>query len=129
MATIKNITFRNDMRTVIVKYLTIKENRKAMEKAEKSALEALKDTFAELGKEYHGNGKATKYLFGTVQEQNKARYVVYKETTVSGRIDWEAYARSLPGFNEADAETFRKESYLRPGIDWATDKQVEEIQK
>lgn len=123
----KNIVFRGETRKLVIEYLAAKEAAAKAAKVKEEALAKLAPVFDELGHSFSGNGKATKYLYGNIQEGGAPRYVVYKETTTSGRIDWEAYARTLPSFDESVAESFRKESFQKPSLSWATEKQLPDI--
>lgn len=122
----KAITFRNDERTAIIHYLTIKAKRAELEKEEKTAKAALKGVFEMLGRTLKMESDKTDYIGGTIQVHGHARGVVYKETTAKGAIDWEGYARTLGGTDEG-AERHRKPSNVRTSIDWATKAQEEEI--
>lgn len=121
----KKITIKNENREALVQYLTIKARKAEIEKEEKALKANLKPLFAELGKAYKDTDK-TSYIYGTVQVQGKAKAVVYKETSVTGSIDWQAYAMALGGTAEG-AEAYRKATGSRTTIDWATDKQAEEL--
>ena len=123
--TIKNIDFRNEERTAILRYLNAKTAKAEAEAEEKAAKTAIKELFARMGKAFKENEK-TEYLYGTVQVQGKAKAVVYKETTAKGTIDWQAYAMALGG-NLVDAEQYRKDGNVRTALDWASDKQNKEL--
>lgn len=127
MATIKNITFKSEARAAVMNYLAAKANAKAAVDNEKRAKLACKAIFEELGKAFRSaKAEKTSFLYGTIQEHGQATTIVYKETEVSGSIDWQAYAMSLGG-TTAGAEAFRKESTTRVAIDVATTKQLQEI--
>lgn len=121
----KKIDFTHEERAIIMRYLQAKADKAKAEKAEKDAKAAAKELFSKLGKEFKTTDK-TSYLYGTVQVQDKAKPVVYKETTAKGTIDWQAYAMALGG-TEEQAEAYRKPSNPRTSLDWATKAQEEEI--
>lgn len=113
----KKITMKHENRALLIGYLKAKANKKLAD--------AAKTVLAELASEYKQAG-ATDYAYATVQIEKQAKAVVYKETTVSGTIDWQAYAMALGGTTEG-AEQYRKAASTRTTIDWATDKQAQEL--
>ena len=123
----KQITLTHELRAIAVRYLNAKKALADAKTAEAEAKKNLASVMNAFGTEWNGKGKSTDYAWATIQEQGQARHIVYKETSVSGSIDWQAYARTLPGFNEEDAEQYRRDAFTRATIDYATDKQEEEI--
>lgn len=122
---INHITHEN--RTALIRYLKAKDALDAAKEEEKNAKKDAKAVIAELATAYKANGK-TDYVAVTVQDKGEKKAIVYKETTARGTIDWQAYALALGG-TEEEAEKYRRESNTRTAIDWATDKQAEEIAK
>ena len=125
----KKITFKNEDRQAIIRFLDLRDRRKEFEKKEAQAKKACEPIFKALGSIYHGAGEHTDYIAGSIQTQGEPEWVLYTETRVSGRIDWEAYARTLPGFDEAVAETFRKPDSVREDVKRATKMQSAELNK
>lgn len=121
----KKITMKNENRALLINYLKAKANKKIADAAEKAAKAAAKTVLVELASEYKQAG-ATDYAYATVQVEKQAKAVVYKETTVSGTIDWQAYAMALGGTIDG-AEQYRKAATTRTTIEWATDKQAQEL--
>jgi hypothetical protein len=124
----KNITIKNANRTLLMQYLAVKAEKARLDKEEKSLKKQLAELFSELGKAFNGDGEKTAYVYASVQVQGNAQYVVYKETTAKGAIDWQAYAMALGG-TEAEAEAYRKADNVRTALDWATAKQTAEIEQ
>lgn len=121
----KKVDFRNDERMVIVAYLKAKVKKAQADKEEKEAKKAAKPLFERLGKAFKETDKSS-YIYGSIQEGGEVRYIVYRDTTSKGRIDWEAYARDL-GATDEGAEAYRKPATVSTSLDYATDKQVAEI--
>lgn len=121
------ITIKNEYRKILMDYLKAKEAKKEAENAEKALKTKALQVFEELGKDMKTTEK-TEYTFGAIQMQGEEKYVLHKETTKRGSIDWEAYAKSLGGTIEG-AEEYRKANIVTVAIDWATDKQVVEIRE
>lgn len=119
------VTFKNDERKTILRYLQAKAAKAQAEKEEKDAKAAAKAIFIKFGDSYKQTDK-TAYAFGSVQSKGQPLYVVYKETVAKGAIDWESYAKALGGTDEG-AEKYRKANNVRTSLEWATDKQTAEI--
>lgn len=122
---LEHLTHEN--RTALIRYLKAKDALDAAKEEEKNAKKDAKAVLAELATAYKTNGK-TDYVAVTVQDKGEKKAIVYKETTARGTIDWQAYALALGG-TEEEAEKYRRESNTRTAIDWATDKQADEIAK
>ena len=122
---INHITHEN--RNALIRYIKAKAALATATAEEKQAKKEAQAVLAELATAYKANDK-TDYVAVTVQDKGEKRAIVYKETTAKGSIDWQAYALALGGTAEG-AEQYRRESNTRTTIDWATDKQADEIAK
>lgn len=122
---INHITHEN--RTALIRYIKAKTALATATAEEKKAKAEAQAVLAELATAYKANDK-TDYVAVTVQDKGEKKAIVYKETTAKGTIDWQAYALALGGTVEG-AEEHRRDSNTRTSIDWATEKQAEEIAK
>lgn len=123
------VTFTNENRNLSVAYMNAKEALKKAKQAEADAKKALADVMQEFANAYEGRGTQTDYAWATIQSQGKARYLVYKQTNVSGSIDYEKALRELiPNITDAELEKYRRPATTRTSIEWATAKQVAEIE-
>lgn len=120
-----SITIKNEDRKVILEYMTAKANKSFFTRKEAELKPKVQHIFAECGKALKATEK-TEYIFGSIQEQGKAKYILHKETIKQGSVDWKKYALSLGGTLEG-AEAFRKNEQVSVEIDWATDNQSAEI--
>lgn len=121
----KIIHLTHENRSVLMTYLKAKADLAKATAEEKTAKQTAKEVLAELATAYKGNDK-TDYVAVTVQDHGERKAVVYKETTAKGTIDWQAYALALGGTAEG-AEQYRRADNIRSSIDWATEKQTQEI--
>lgn len=129
MGKIKNVIFRNENRGLVNTYMSAKEALKKAKQAEADAKRALVDVMKQFASAYDGNGEQTDYAWASIQAQGKARYIVYKQTNVSGSIDYEKALRDLiPDITDAELEKYRRPATTRTSIEWATAKQVTEIE-
>lgn len=120
---INHITHEN--RNALIRYIKAKAALATATAEEKQAKKEAQAVLAELATAYKANDK-TDYVAVTVQDKGEKKAIVYKETTAKGTIDWQAYALALGGTAEG-AEQYRKASNTRTTIDWATDKQAQEL--
>lgn len=124
------VTFTNKNRELSVAYMNAKEALKKAKQAEADAKKALADVMQEFANAYDGKGTQTDYAWATIQDKGKAKYLVYKQTKVSGSIDYETALREfIPSITDAELEKYRRPATTRTSIEWATAKQAAEIEQ
>lgn len=121
----KKINFTNEERAIIMNYLRAKAELEALETKVKALKAEAEQVFATHGEAYKVESKTT-YAVGTVQKQGKPEPIVYKVTEVKGVVDTAKLYKDL-NLTEEILAKYRKSATVRKSIDWATDKQREEL--
>lgn len=123
----KKITIKNENREKLITFIEKQALYRKLEKEVKAMRPEIENIFNTVDQTFD-NTEKTKFMYGTIQQENQAVNVVYQKTQAKGNIDWKAYALSLGG-SEEDAEPFRKNGNIRISIGYATKAENAKIAK